>query len=155
MLWTVNLTITTNDPLTIEQLEAVAELTGAADGTPGDRTLGTTITVDAPDMPAAAATALEWVRDLAPGDPVALEVLTVDEADRRLTEPAFPELGGVSEVARLLGVSRQRASKLQGHRDFPAPVARLTTGPVWRMADLTRFAAEWERRPGRPAKAAS
>lgn len=57
---------------------------------------------------------------------------------------------GVTEVAELLGVSRQRASELRTRRGFPAPIAELASGPVWTASSLGRFLETWERRPGRP-----
>jgi hypothetical protein len=99
----------------------------------------------------AAANAVGYMRSaLRRGDVVAVEVLTEAEADARLAQPAFPELVGIAEIANLLGVSRQRASELQTRDGFPAPVAVLRSGPVWRKGDLTSFAATWERKPGRP-----
>jgi hypothetical protein len=118
--------------------------------------LSVTATV-AEDVPGyAAERVIHALTDLldAPGARVlAVEVLSEDEADRRLEQPAFPELAGVAEVAEILGVTKQRASTLQSRSGFPAPVAHLRTGPVWRAADLARFAESWERKPGRPRKA--
>jgi hypothetical protein len=80
------------------------------------------------------------------------EAMTYAEHDRLLALPAFPELAGVAELAEALGVSSQRVSTLR-HRDgFPAPVAELRSGPVWRLADITRFTQEWDRKPGRPRR---
>jgi hypothetical protein len=83
---------------------------------------------------------------------VRVEALTEQELDRELDEPAFPQLLGVTEVARLLGVTRQRASAIQTSAGFPAPVARLATGPVWTLPSISRFLDEWTRKGGRPAK---
>ena len=59
---------------------------------------------------------------------------------------------GVSEVAEMLGVSKQRVSELRRTRsDFPEPVAELASGPVWAISSLRRFLDEWPRRAGRPA----
>jgi len=40
-------------------------------------------------------------------------------------------IGGVTEVAQLLGVSRQRLAKLRERTDFPDPLGELAQGPVW------------------------
>jgi serine/threonine protein kinase len=40
-------------------------------------------------------------------------------------------MGGVTEVASELGVSRQRVSKLRERTDFPDPVGELAQGPIW------------------------
>lgn len=81
-----------------------------------------------------------------------VEAVTFDEQDRRLAEPAFPELVGVGELAAILGVSRQRASDIQSKPGFPEPVAVLRAGPVWTRPSVQRFLDEWERKPGRPRK---
>jgi hypothetical protein len=71
--------------------------------------------------------------------------------DRYLEEE--PErYAGVSEVAALIGVSRQRVSELRAKPGFPAPVAELSAGPIWKVSSLNRFLREWERRPGRPRR---
>jgi hypothetical protein len=69
-------------------------------------------------------------------------------------ESNAPDLVGVAEVAELLGVSKQRASDLAHSEGFPAPVATLRAGPIWRRSQLARFAGGWERRPGRPRREA-
>src|SRR6266540_4629039 len=81
-------------------------------------------------------------------------VQTVDELERELEAPAVPALAGISEVAEILGVSRQRASELAGSGGLPRPVADLAAGPVWLRATVVGFNERWDRRPGRPRTAA-
>lgn len=57
----------------------------------------------------------------------------------------FPELVGATEIAELLGVTRQRVQQLAGLPDFPEPVARLKMGSVWRLDDVRA----WAERTGR------
>lgn len=54
-----------------------------------------------------------------------------------------PELVGLSEVAELLGVSRQVVGnwRLRYH-DFPKPIAELKSGPVWKREDVVFWAEE-------------
>jgi len=52
---------------------------------------------------------------------------------------------GLTEVARLLGVSRQRAHQLAQAEGFPAPTVQLASGPVWETKDVE----EWARMTGR------
>lgn len=40
-------------------------------------------------------------------------------------------MGGVTEVADIIGVSRQRLSKLRERPDFPDPIGELAQGPIW------------------------
>lgn len=60
---------------------------------------------------------------------------------------------GVSEVAAMLGVSRQRVSQLRARPDFPAPLAELAAGPVWKVSSVQRLLEGWDRRPGRLPRA--
>jgi hypothetical protein len=85
---------------------------------------------------------------------VKLGVITEAELDASLATSNFPTLLGVSELADLLGVSKQRASELARTASFPSPVATLASGPVWVEHAVVRYLEEWERRPGRPKAAA-
>lgn len=115
------------------------------------------LSVDASTPEVATARALTLFRGSAgeaglPDAPIVrVEALTEAELDRELAKPAFPELVGVTEIAALLGVTRQRASEVQNRAGFPSPVARLKSGPVWTLASISRFVETWERRAGRPA----
>jgi predicted DNA-binding transcriptional regulator AlpA len=51
-------------------------------------------------------------------------------------------LMGVTEIANLLGISRQRVSQLARTETFPEPVARLSGGIIWERADIERWARE-------------
>jgi prophage regulatory protein len=56
------------------------------------------------------------------------------------------DLVGVAEIARMLGVSRQRVDFLaRTDVDFPRPIAELTAGRIWRLTDVER----WARKKGR------
>ena len=83
---------------------------------------------------------------------VRAEALTFEQLDRDLETPNFPEVVGVSEIAELIGVTRQRASAIAKRADFPAPVATLSAGPVWTRVSLNRFVEEWPRKEGRPRR---
>jgi hypothetical protein len=61
-----------------------------------------------------------------------------------------PELFGPFEIARLLGVSRQRVAQLIKNDDFPAMVAKLAMGPVFTADAVRRFQDGWDRKVGRP-----
>lgn len=152
-MYIVNLIIETKAPLTEDVLEAVAEVGGSAGGNVGDRRLDTTVSVKTRSILAAAERAIEMITAIAPGRVLAVEVLTPEEEDRRMSEPAFPELVGMAELSALLGVTRQRIAVLRQRPEFPAPVAEIAATPIWRKSDLSTFAEGWQRRPGRPRKA--
>lgn len=81
-----------------------------------------------------------------------VDVMTDPYLDRSLARE--PErYAGVSEVAAILGVSRQRVAELRTKRGFPAPIAEISAGPIWKVSSLNTFLETWERRPGRPRKA--
>jgi hypothetical protein len=71
-------------------------------------------------------------------------------------EPA-PEIVGLSEAAKMLGVTRQRALQLSKTRTFPTPIVRLAAGPVYLRRDIDNFGAQRDQRrqtlvrKGRPA----
>ena len=54
-------------------------------------------------------------------------------------EPA--RLLGATDVARLLGVSRQRLYQLAERPGFPPPATQLARGALWRREDIEAFAA--------------
>lgn len=107
--------------------------------------------VDAPTVEDACQEALALFRRALPTLQVfRIGAETADELDRRLAEDGAPELLGVTELARALGVSKQRISELTESGRFPAPVARLKAGPVWQRSAIARFVRRWPRRAGRP-----
>lgn len=61
-------------------------------------------------------------------------------------------LVGLSEIASILGVSRQRAGQLvRDYEDFPSPVAELASGRIWATEAVQAWAkAHPVRAPGRP-----
>ncbi len=91
-----------------------------------------------------------------PGSPeiTRIQVENVEQLERRLRESNVPELAGVAEVSKILKVSKQRVSELLKSKHFPRPITVLEASPVWRSATILRFAQDWERKPGRPAKIA-
>jgi predicted DNA-binding transcriptional regulator AlpA len=52
---------------------------------------------------------------------------------------------GITEIAKMLGVTRQRVHQLAKSYGFPEPVARLAQGPIWHATDVE----EWAERTGR------
>ena len=62
-------------------------------------------------------------------------------------------LVGLSEIASMLGVSRQRAGQLvRDYDDFPPPVAELASGRIWETDAVEAWAdAHPVRPPGRPS----
>jgi predicted DNA-binding transcriptional regulator AlpA len=62
-------------------------------------------------------------------------------------------LAGLAEVAELLGVNKRSASRYVRRPDFPEPLARLASGPIWAADEIEAWGAEnGPFRPGRPTK---
>ncbi len=60
-------------------------------------------------------------------------------------------LVGVSEIATMLGVTRQRVTQFADTPDFPPPLAELASGRIWNGADVELWAeAHRTTRSGRP-----
>lgn len=60
------------------------------------------------------------------------------------------ELVGVSEIAKLLHVSRQRVHQLARRPDFPQPVAdNLQCGLIWLRSDIAQYATDRNSARGR------
>jgi prophage regulatory protein len=47
------------------------------------------------------------------------------------------EVMAAAEIADYLGVSRQRVAVLAERADFPAPIAHLSVGRIWRLTAVT------------------
>lgn len=67
-----------------------------------------------------------------------------------LAESAHPlpinlDLVGITEIAGVLGVSRQRAGQLAEHLDFPAPVVHPASGRLYTRESVQAFAARHPR----------
>ena len=50
------------------------------------------------------------------------------------------QLVNLSDIGRLLGVSRQRAAQLAARDDFPEPAGMMGRGKVWRHRDVEKWA---------------
>lgn len=126
----------------------------------GSRTLSTRISVESESAVSALTDAVQvaqvaftstMISFEGPSDPIEVDLTTAERLDERLAEPP-EEYVGATELAELLGVSRQRASSLATSSTFPPPVARLASGPVWPKSSVSRFIDVWDRKPGRPRK---
>jgi hypothetical protein len=165
MSWTVSFDATGDSGEVLEDaleefLDLLVDRGGAVNASSAGDRYGANFSVAEPVQNAAEAvavgydvfTALAEKAGLPTWPVVRTDAMTSDEQDRDLERSTFPELIGVSEVADILGVTRQRASALAKSPGFPDPVAILASGPVWTRSSLSRFIDEWPRREGRPPK---
>jgi predicted DNA-binding transcriptional regulator AlpA len=139
-------------------LAQLADRGGTVAGGPGLDTYSAQLTVEAPTPGHAVTLCVELIRRAAavaglPEWPVVHAQATgADEHNRQLAIPIPSELVGISEIAAILGVSRQRAHALVRRSDFPEPIARLASGSVWTRPSIDLFVESWKRKPGRPSK---
>jgi hypothetical protein len=84
------------------------------------------------------------------GQPIAVEIVSETEHQRRAQAYTMPELMSAAEIADALGISRQRVHQLRSTAGFPEPLADLRGGAVWDAAAVRKFARTWQRKPGRP-----
>jgi len=81
--------------------------------------------------------------------------------DASILTPEVPPLAGISELAKHLKVTRQRASQLASQGRFGEPLARLDATPVWSVDTVdavlagTHGATKWRRTAGRPKSVSS
>ncbi len=150
--WSIDIEGVGDGPFDLERADRIVE--ALADHGPavalGDDRLSVRFDVAAASARDAVERGLALFASAAPGlEPVRVEAERVDALERHLAESNVPELLGLAEIAAALGVSKQRAGQLVGARGFPAPVARLRSGPIWRRRAAARFLGGWDRRPGR------
>lgn len=169
MTWySVSVTARGEDPaaVTDDAIDTMVDLvqphSGVVGGGHGYDSWDATVTVDSLDAQTAQSEGVALILALAteaglPAWPVVrAEVISEDELDRELATPNYPDLVSGPEAGEILGVSRQRVHQLAAeHPHFPQPLYKLAVGSLWVRAGIEAFAADWERKPGRPRKEAS
>jgi predicted DNA-binding transcriptional regulator AlpA len=79
------------------------------------------------------------------------EAVEEDTFHAQLEVSNFPDVLGTTEVAELLGITRQRLHQLRSAGRFPEPIRDLAATPLWIRATVDSFVAGWDRTPGRPS----
>lgn len=169
--WLVTIKVETNgfDDEQLERLSAGLRNPGRDPGGGGfDHDMTTTLTIakkiDGTDFRQATAAGIDTILKAFAGSGIEGRVVSLEahiadpEVARAEIHRIFREMFlGTSEVAERLGVSRQRVSELaKTHPDFPEPVERLRSGPIYFNEDIDKFERNWERRrTGRPRSKAS
>lgn len=153
--WYITVTFTTETPMDSEAgfdiLDALAEHHASAAVSTGGGSIS--LTVSAPDAVQAAALIPETLAKAQPitgaVTVVSLEILSEDAFQASLDEPEIPELVGLTEIAEMAGVSRQRANAIVKQDSFPAPVLTLAAGQFRTRAAVQNWVENWTRKPGR------
>lgn len=114
-----------------------------------------TVTLEDSSLRQAFAAAVKAVEAATGARAIAAEVLPTHEFDRRQEIPTIPDLVGLSEIARMADVSRQRAAQLTALEGFPPAVVTVGSGGGLRVkSQVDLWLRAWERKPGRPKAAA-
>jgi hypothetical protein len=152
--WMANVTVPTNNIDLDTQIRITEELNAGitVDSDAGELTANYTVT--ASTLRQATDEALRLARAF-PAKPTSIDVKALDGWIAEQKRPRPRDLVGAAEAAVMLGVSRQRVGQLVERPDFPAPIARLSAGPVWTRTSIEAFGQSWTRKiTGRPRKAA-
>jgi hypothetical protein len=82
-----------------------------------------------------------WLRRRVDGARIlAMRACTEEVVTAELAHPDVPPLASAADVAQLLGVPRQRVQHLHSTDPrFPAPIARVATGPLWTVAAIRGY----------------
>lgn len=89
------------------------------------------------------------LEDLSEAEPVRV---VADILDVVLPERPARDLVSQAEVARMAGVTRQAVHNwVKTRRDFPRPVTRGSSGPLWERDDVRRWLRSGRRAAGRPS----
>jgi len=153
-------------PITDEAIDTFMDLllpySAAVSGGPAHDDYGARVSITAaPGALSALVTAANLVHKAAThaglpaGHIIRLEATREDVLEEDLARPTLPDLVSAPEAAEILGVTAQRIHTLAaGNSSFPEPAYRLRTGRIWFRAAIEKFAADWQRKPGRPRKPA-
>lgn len=83
------------------------------------------------------------------GETLSASASTYEELEEELNRPLFPDVVGWAEVAKLAGVTRQRARQFRNSPGFPAPVIETSQGPLMAKRAVEQWVRTRDTRPGR------
>lgn len=147
MTWTTQLTyiaaaLSTADTAALVQALGQAQVSYDA----GSDRLQITLAVEAATVEEAAQMSLRAAQ-AATGLAMPIRLLVQDTGDFvgdiEHPRPLNVDLIGITEIAGVLGVSRQRAGQLAKDPDFPAPVAQTAAGRLYTRASVKAFCVRW------------
>ncbi|MGH3913598.1 MAG: hypothetical protein ACRDTC_09325 [Pseudonocardiaceae bacterium] len=154
--WIIQVCVDTGEPPTEQRLIELDDAAGKHDATVSRWAAGPgytlTMNVQADDVTNAMLESRRITQRLSvdPLTVVDLRVTTPERFEAETLRPDFPPLASAADAAEILGVSRQRVHQLAAsHTRFPAPVARVATGPLWTVPAIEHFARVRGQRPGR------
>lgn len=133
-----------SETLAFEMSEHLEDF-AAVMSTARDRNSGSVaLTIDASEWSAALEVAHTAVLEALELEDVEAIVTSVgvqsqEEFQAELNEPVYPPVVGFAEIARMVGVSRQRARQLAEKASFPHPVIKTSQGPLYSVHAVQRW----------------
>lgn len=153
--WYIDVSFKTETPMDEEAGFDILDALAGFHASPAVGSHGGTIafTVEAPDALNATTMVpniMEKVKSITGEiDIAAVDVLSEVEFTHRLNEPEIPDLVGLTEIAEMANVSRQRANAIVKQASFPAAVLVLAAGQFRTRAAVENWIENWSRKPGR------
>lgn len=161
--WHINIEFTVAQPFSeetpFELMDALEEYAAAVSVSREFDAGGLTLTTTANDYEEATRTALndsvKAITELM-GNPTITSVKTQSEEafQKELSEPLYPEVVSFAEIAKIAGVSRQRARQFPAISSFPKPVIQTSQGSLFNLHAVKKWVETRSTKAGRPAKAA-
>lgn len=146
--WWLELVLAVPAPVPDRHLESVSAAAEGAAGwcvarSPGGVSVTTWVSTERPVRELGRLVGLveAWAARTLPGArPVSVRACAAAEIAAELRRPAVPALASVPDAAQILGVPRHRVQQLRAQDPaFPAPVTRVSTGPLWTVAALRAY----------------
>ena len=138
----------------IEIVDHFSEFGAVTESHQGSSLLGVSIEIEATDAIDAFTKfqtfADKFAEHVSGASVVEVNVMTEEQKEKELAKPLLPEVAGLSEVAELANVSKQRANSLVKNKSFPEPITELASGKIWWKPAVAQWVDNWTRTPGRP-----
>ena len=151
--WQVSLDFKANfdEDKAFDLMEALGKYGASVSVNPEHTGGGLTLAIDAPNGEQALAKARTLLEENIHVTTVTgFEAREWSEAVNQNHEPLYPPVVGYAEIARMTGVTRQRAYAFPKIKSFPKPVIETSQGPLY-SEEAVRVWAETRRiDPGRP-----
>lgn len=159
MIWTARLIYRAEElrPVDVRSIRAALKRYASVEHDPAAQRLHVTLDVEADTISEAAGIATETAGGAPsmPSQPIRLDVMSKNDFTNDPAQPAPLDfdLMRITDIAKLLGVSRQRADQLAAQDPaFPAAVALIgRRGQAYSRQAIEAYVAQRDPRPGRPS----
>lgn len=137
----------------LDIMERLGEYGAAMSVSPQGDGGGLTLAITASDGETALGEAKRLLLECLPeATVIGFEAREWNDAVRANHEPLYPPVVGYAEIARMTGVTRQRAHAFPQIASFPKPVIETAQGPLYSEHAVRAWASQRGTTPGRPRK---